>query len=105
MGFRFQRRLRVLPGVRINLSKSGVSTSIGGRGAWLTIGRRRTRATLGLPGTGLSYTTTARPGPVPLAASAGEAAADDAAGSPRRGAVWFLLILVVLGYLAWQALA
>jgi hypothetical protein len=58
MGFRFNRRIRIriLPGVRINLGKSGVSTSIGGRGAWLTFGRRSTRATVGLPGTGLSCT-------------------------------------------------
>ena len=56
MGFRFQRRFRILPGLRINVSKSGVSESIGGRGAWFTIGPRGTRTTVGLPGTGLSYT-------------------------------------------------
>jgi hypothetical protein len=60
MGFRFNRRIRILPGVRVNLSKSGVSTSIGGRGAWLTFGKRGTRATVGLPGTGISYTQTLR---------------------------------------------
>ncbi|MBS0396467.1 MAG: DUF4236 domain-containing protein, partial [Proteobacteria bacterium] len=38
MGFRFQRRVRILPGLRLNLSKSGVSASVGGRGAWLTFG-------------------------------------------------------------------
>jgi hypothetical protein len=58
MGFRFRRSIRVLPGVRLNVSKSGVSTSIGSRGAWLTFGRKGTRATLGIPGTGLGYTTT-----------------------------------------------
>jgi hypothetical protein len=60
MGFRFQRRIRLFPGVRINLSKSGVSTSIGTRGAHVTVGHGQTRETVGLPGTGLSYTT-ARP--------------------------------------------
>lgn len=54
--FRFQRRIRILPGLRINLSKSGVSTSIGTRGAWFTIGPRGARTTVGIPGTGLSYT-------------------------------------------------
>jgi hypothetical protein len=57
MGFRFNRRIRILPGLRLNLSKGGVSTSIGGRGAWLTFGRGRRRATVGLPGRGLRYTT------------------------------------------------
>ena len=56
MGFRFQRRIRIGPGLRINLSKSGVSTSVGGRGGWFTFGPRGTRTTVGLPGTGLSYT-------------------------------------------------
>jgi len=28
----FLRRFRIFPGLRLNLSKSGVSTSIGGRG-------------------------------------------------------------------------
>jgi hypothetical protein len=57
MGLRFQRRIRLFPGVRLNLSKSGISTSIGARGAWFTFGPRGTRTTVGLPGTGVSYTT------------------------------------------------
>ncbi|HZT46697.1 MAG TPA: DUF4236 domain-containing protein, partial [Hyphomicrobiaceae bacterium] len=32
MGFRFRKTFSVLPGVKINLSKSGVSTSVGGKG-------------------------------------------------------------------------
>jgi hypothetical protein len=56
MGLRFHRSIRPFPGVRLNLSKSGVSTSIGTRGAWLTFGKRGTRATVGIPGTGISYT-------------------------------------------------
>jgi hypothetical protein len=48
MGLRFYRRIRILPGLRINLSKGGVSTSIGGRGHWLTFSKRGTRATVGV---------------------------------------------------------
>lgn len=55
MGLRFGRSLKLIPGVKFNLSKSGVSTSIGASGAWLNFGKRGTRATVGLPGTGLSY--------------------------------------------------
>lgn len=58
MGFRFSRRVRILPGVRVNFGKTGASVSVGRRGSWLTFGKRGTRATVGLPGTGLSYTTT-----------------------------------------------
>ena len=56
MGLRFQRRIKVLPGVRINLSKSGVGLSVGGRGAHIGITARGQRYTsIGLPGTGLSW--------------------------------------------------
>lgn len=55
MGFRFRKSVKLMPGVRLNLSKSGISTSIGGRGATVNISKRGTRTTVGIPGTGLSY--------------------------------------------------
>jgi len=58
MALRFWRRIRLAPGVTLNLSKSGGSLSFGPRGAKVTVGRRGVRATAGLPGTGLFYTTT-----------------------------------------------
>ena len=66
MGFRFQRRISLGPSFRINLSKSGLSTSVGTKGAWFTVGPRGTRSTVGLPGSGLSYTeeSRSRPGAV-----------------------------------------
>mgnify|MGYP000163737350 CR=1 FL=1 len=57
MGFRFQKRIKILPGVSINLSKSGVSTSVGPPGAKVTFGNGKTRTTVGLPGTGISHTS------------------------------------------------
>jgi hypothetical protein len=56
MTLRFWRRVRIVPGLRVNLSKSGASVSVGRRGAWLTTGPRGQRATVGLPGTGLFWT-------------------------------------------------
>jgi hypothetical protein len=58
MGFRFQRRIKLLPGISLNFSKSGVSTSIGPQGAKVTLGHGKIRETVGVPGTGISYTTT-----------------------------------------------
>lgn len=55
MGFRFRRRIRIAPGLRLNLSKRGASLSVGRPGATFNIGRRGRRATIGLPGTGISY--------------------------------------------------
>jgi hypothetical protein len=56
MGFRFHRSINLLPGIRINLGKRGLSTSIGVRGAHVTFGETGTRTTVGLPGSALSYT-------------------------------------------------
>ena len=79
MSFRFFRRIRIAPGVTLNLSKSGASVSVGPRGAKFTVGPRGTRATLGLPGTGLSYSVSnphrklARPSEHRAGASSGAA--------------------------------
>ena len=56
MSFRFWRRVRLGPGVTLNLSKSTASLSFGPRGAKYTISPRGNRATAGIPGTGLFYT-------------------------------------------------
>jgi hypothetical protein len=57
-GFRFRKSIGVLPGVKVNLSKSRVSTSLGGRGATVNVGADGKRmVTVGIPGTGMSYRT------------------------------------------------
>ncbi|NBT48189.1 MAG: DUF4236 domain-containing protein [Actinobacteria bacterium] len=55
MGFRFSRRISLFKGLRLNISKSGTSVSVGSRGGWLTFGKKGTRATVGIPGTGMSW--------------------------------------------------
>ncbi len=55
MGFRFQRRKRLLPGLSLNLGKRGASLSAGPRGAKVNVGRRGLGATVSILGTGLSY--------------------------------------------------
>lgn len=55
--FRFFRKLPVIPGLLyLNISKKGISFSLGKRGAKLTLGKKGLHATFGIPGTGLSYT-------------------------------------------------
>ena len=54
-GLRFQRRIRVLPGVHVNLSLSGIGVSVGPRGLHAGVTARGQRyVSAGLPGTGLS---------------------------------------------------
>jgi hypothetical protein len=57
MPLRLQRRIRVSPGISLNLNKKSVSASFGRRGTHFTIGPKGRRTTVGLPGTGLYYTT------------------------------------------------
>jgi hypothetical protein len=58
MGYlRLWRRKTIVPGVRLNLSKSGLSWSLGPRGAHFTVGPHGTRRTVGIPGTGVYYTS------------------------------------------------
>lgn len=57
VGFRFRRSVKLLPGIRLNFSKSGISTSLGGRGASINIGPKGIRKTVGIPGSGMSYST------------------------------------------------
>lgn len=55
--FRFYRRVRIFPGLSVNLSKSGPSLTMGVRGAHVTFGARGVTRTVGIPGTGLYYTS------------------------------------------------
>jgi hypothetical protein len=77
MGFRFRRSARLGP-LRFNFSKGGLSSiSVGGRGASFNIPVNRScgpRSTVGLPGTGLSWSvehTPDRPAVIPAGEAAG----------------------------------
>lgn len=59
MGLRFRKTISLLPGVRLNISKSGIGVSAGVpglRGSINTSGRMT--GTVGIPGTGVSYVKT-----------------------------------------------
>ena len=55
MGWRFRKSFRVIPGVKLNLSRSGLSASIGGAPFTVNIGPHGVRGTTSIPGTGISY--------------------------------------------------
>lgn len=54
MRFNFFRRVRILPGLWLNVSKRSVSATVGVRGLKTTFGKRGRTTTVGLPGTGMS---------------------------------------------------
>ena len=47
MGLIFHRRTKILPGVRLNVSKSGYSFTLGGRGGSVYIGKKGAFANIG----------------------------------------------------------
>lgn len=58
MGLRFSKSIKLGKGVNLNFSKSGIGMSVGTKGMRVGTGPRGTKATLGIPGTGISYTKT-----------------------------------------------
>ena len=57
MPIRFRRTFKILPGVKVNVSKGGVSLTLGPRGLRFTFGKHGITRTIGIPGTGLSETS------------------------------------------------
>lgn len=59
MGLRFRKSFKVAPGVKVNLNKKSTSVTFGGKGMHHTVsssGKKTT--TVGIPGTGISYSET-----------------------------------------------
>lgn len=56
MGLSFRKRVKIAPGLYLNVSSGGTSWSVGVPGATLNLGGKRgTRFTAGIPGSGISY--------------------------------------------------
>ena len=84
MALRFRRRIKLFPGLWLNVSKSGVSTSAGIKGVTVNLKDGETRTTVGLPGTGLSYRST-------------NATTPTLTGPTVRPLLWVLLALTLAG--------
>ncbi|KIA96730.1 hypothetical protein OC25_03165 [Pedobacter kyungheensis] len=54
MAWSFRKRIKIIPGVHLNLSKSGISTSIGVKGASITFGKSGTYLNTSVPFLGLN---------------------------------------------------
>ena len=50
---RFRKSVKICKGVRVNFSKSGISTTVGMRGLSVNVGKKGTYLNTGIPGTGL----------------------------------------------------
>lgn len=112
MPFRFRRSFKIMPGWKINLSKSGISNTLGGKGFSVNFGKRGIRRTVGVPGTGISYSTqTKTPFPIQEKGRDGGQVTAKSSGCclaslfslPFRALAWFFaperrkLTLIVIG--------
>jgi tetratricopeptide (TPR) repeat protein len=53
MRLRYRKSFKIAPGVRVNLSKSGIGVSAGKKGARVGVGPRGAYTSVGIPGTGI----------------------------------------------------
>ena len=99
MGFRFQKRIRLFKGLTLNLSKTGTSWTIGGRGASVNLRDGKATGNVGIPGAGLSYRsrlTESKNTPET------ESPIDDQ-GSSGLGTIIVVIALIALGYFIGKA--
>ena len=54
MPIRVRKSFNLFPGVKVNMSKGGMSITVGRKGFHLNFSRRGVRQTVGLPGSGVS---------------------------------------------------
>ncbi|WP_080755515.1 DUF4236 domain-containing protein [Aeromonas hydrophila] len=87
MALKFRKRIKIAPGINLNLSKSGISTSLGRPGATVNIGKKGVKTTVGIPGTGISWSSTS-------SSSNGAQTADN---SDERPGFWRSLCGVIEG--------
>lgn len=95
MAFRFRKRIKVAPGLTLNLGKKGVSTTLGVPGASVNVGPQGVHGNAGLAGTGLSVRQKLSAPKAPAQTSKAQRAAEPA-GKPSKAWLW-ILVGVVLG--------
>ena len=100
MGFRFRKSVKIAPGVRVNIGKKSASVSVGPKGmkqTFSTTGRKTT--TVGIPGSGLSYSSSSKMGGGSRSGNTGSGVltpASERPTSPKSKAV-ALILCIFLG--------
>lgn len=56
MAWKFRKSVKLLPGIKLNFSNAGVSTSFGPKGFKYNVGRKGVRRTVSIPGSGFYHT-------------------------------------------------
>jgi hypothetical protein len=111
MPIRFRKSFKVFPGVKVNMSKGGISFTVGTKGYHLNFSKRGVRQTVGLPGSGLSETSyLVKNDPEPetkrdkskkdrrTADDLAEEAVEKNVAVRRRSPIWVILLGIVVIY-------
>lgn len=90
MGWRYRKSKKILPGVRLNINKNSTSVTFGPKGLHYTVSSTgRKTASVGIPGSGLSYSKTL---------SSGDKNGRSAGGfSVWKFLKWVLIVNIALG--------
>jgi hypothetical protein len=111
MPVRIRKTFKLFPGVKVNMSKGGISFTVGTKGYHLNFSKRGVRQTVGLPGSGISETSyivknDAKSAPKTSAAEKEKHDAEDSNEevkqdtTPRhRTPIWLLLLALVVVYI------
>ena len=102
--FRFRKGVKIAPGIRLNITKRGInSLTLGGKGISYNIGKKGTRATGGLPGSGMSYSQYSsyeeKPGKTTIDPETGEIHEGEKTGGMPWGLIALIAIVVVAVYM------
>ena len=100
MGLRFQKRIKILPGLRLNVSKTGISWTVGTRGASVTAREGKLTGNLGVPGTGLSYRK-----PLELPDNESPTSTAESSAQPQARSSVLLIVIFAIGVAVGLALA
>lgn len=99
MGLRFRKSMKILPGVRVNLGAKSASVSFGPKGLKHTVSTTgRNTTTVGIPGSGLSFSSSAKSGSGSSEAPSERYTTAERPTSQKNRTV-ALVLCILLGYL------
>ena len=90
MAIKFRKKIKIAPGIKINVTSKGVSSvSIGGKGATLNVGGKNgAKLTTSISGTGISHTQSL--------SSPNKIQASEANNSPKKPAINGYVIVALI---------
>lgn len=99
MAWKYRKRINIVPGITINLSRNGVSSTIGTKGASVSVGKNGTYLNTNIPGTGIydrqkiGGGTSRRSSVMSTQSTSG---GGNTSGYDNSGCVWFICLVVII---------